>query len=92
MAEKVKIVAPEISLLITRAEVHSISYSKTYSVDWELDVGIKLCAGHKVVTSMSLSSGADEDNVRHIYCSSEMRRRLNGVLELIKKNANMIKK
>ncbi len=89
-SERVEIIAPEISLLITRAEITRVGFDfRKYNKTWTMGVCLQLYAGSKPVTTLTLGSDCAEDDPDYVNFSDEMRRRFNGILALIKKSANI---
>ncbi len=83
------VVVPQISLLITKAEVESLEFTKNYKEEWQFRVSIQLYAGIKPVTRMYLRSDTDFDDINYIEFDDKTRGVVERLLKYVGENANI---
>jgi hypothetical protein len=86
------VIAPQLNLLITRAEVNRIEFNKCSwraENQWIYSVSVMLFAGSQNVTSLTLSSDVEFDSIKYIEFDDETRKSLNNILTVISRNANI---
>ena len=85
----VKVLKEEIHLLITKAEVGSISFQRDYKGLPYLVVEISLKVGEKSLTNMYLNSNHAKDSPNYIHYAPELEDIRIRLLEIVQRQANI---